>query len=69
MPIYEYTCPACHSTWDDLKPMGTEEAPCPYCVGVGRKSKGSYLSAVHGLENGHIAVGSKLTGKEANKRG
>jgi putative FmdB family regulatory protein len=63
MPIYEFACAACSKVFDELVPMGTTEFTCPECGQTARKSAGSYMFAAHGLENGHIAVGHKLTGK------
>jgi putative FmdB family regulatory protein len=66
MPIYEFQCNTCAHIFDELVPMNTQGdlMKCPKCDSVGaRKARGSFLSATHGLENGHIAVGRKLTGK------
>lgn len=63
MPIYEFTCSSCAKVFDEIVPMGTTERACPTCGSAAAKSVGSYKFAAHGLENGHIAVGHKLTGK------
>lgn len=66
MPIYEFQCNTCAHIFDELVPMNTQGdlMKCPKCDSVGaKKARGSFLSATHGLENGHIAVGRKLTGK------
>lgn len=66
MPIYEFRCNTCGHVFDELLPMNTagDLVKCPKCAHVGAaKSRGSWLNATHGLENGHIAVGQKLTGK------
>lgn len=65
MPIYEFSCTACDHMFDEIVPMGTTERSCPRCGTSARKSAGSYKFAAHGLENGHIAVGRKLTGKDS----
>jgi putative FmdB family regulatory protein len=68
MPIYEFQCNACAHVYDELVPMNTQGdlMKCPNCGNVGaKKARGSFLSATHGLENGHIAVGRKLTGKSS----
>jgi putative FmdB family regulatory protein len=68
MPIYEFQCNACAHVYDELVPMNTQGdlMKCPKCGNVGaKKARGSFLSATHGLENGHIAVGRKLTGKSS----
>ncbi|HEY8346941.1 MAG TPA: zinc ribbon domain-containing protein [Symbiobacteriaceae bacterium] len=68
MPIYEFRCDACGHHFDELLPMNTagDNVKCPECGHVGAtKSRGSWLNAAHGLENGHIAVGWKLTGKSS----
>jgi putative FmdB family regulatory protein len=64
MPIYEYKCNACAHVFDELVPMDTEgdNLKCPKCGHVGARRLVSAFAA-HGLENGHIAVGQKLTGK------
>lgn len=65
MPIYEFTCAACDHVFDEIVPMGTDGRSCPKCGAEAKKSVGSYRFAAHGLENGHIAVGRKLTGKSS----
>ena len=65
MPIYEFTCPVCAHQFDEIVPMGTTDKACPKCGREAKKSVGSYKFAAHGLENGHIAVGRKLTGKDS----
>lgn len=70
MPIYEFRCNACGHVFDELLPMNTagDHVKCPECGHVGvSKSRGSWLNATHGLENGHIAVGQKLTGHNHSK--
>jgi putative FmdB family regulatory protein len=72
MPIYEFKCNQCEYVFDELVPMNTQgdRVKCPKCSHVGTsKSRGSFLSATHGLENGHIAVGQKLTGKGGSASG
>lgn len=63
MPIYEYKCNECTHVFDELVPMNTEgdNLKCPQCGNVGARRLISAFAA-HGLENGHIAVGQKLTG-------
>lgn len=63
MPIYEYKCSHCSKVYEELVPMNTEGEglKCPACGQVGAKRLISAFAA-HGLENGHIAVGQKLTG-------
>jgi putative FmdB family regulatory protein len=63
MPIYEFKCNACQHVFDELVPMNTEGdlLKCPQCGQVGARRLVSAFAA-HGLENGHIAVGRKLTG-------
>lgn len=63
MPIYEFKCNSCQHVYDELVPMNTEgDLPkCPKCSQVGARRLISAFAA-HGLENGHIAVGRKLTG-------
>lgn len=63
MPIYEFKCNTCEHVFDELVPMNTEGAllKCPKCTQVGARKLISAFAA-HGLENGHIAVGRKLTG-------
>lgn len=36
MPIYEYGCPRCKSTFDRLRPLAhaDQTASCPTCTGV-----------------------------------
>ena len=32
MPIYEFRCPACATSFEELRPLGARErAPCPRC--------------------------------------
>ncbi|MFZ5827880.1 MAG: FmdB family zinc ribbon protein [Bacillota bacterium] len=66
MPIYEFKCNQCAHLFDELVPMNTagETLKCPQCGSVGAKRLVSAFAA-HGLENGHIAVGRKLTGKDS----
>lgn len=66
MPIYEFKCSECAHVFDELVPMNTEgdRLKCPKCSHVGARRLISAFAA-HGLENGHIAVGQKLTGKGA----
>ncbi len=68
MPIYEYKCNSCDHVFDKLVPMGTEgeSLTCPKCDQTGARRLISAFAA-HGLENGHIAVGQKLTGKSATE--
>lgn len=63
MPIYEYKCKSCEHIFDELVPVNTEGdlLKCPKCGEVGARRLISAFAA-HGLENGHIAVGRKLTG-------
>ena len=67
MPIYEFKCSQCAHLFDELVPMNTEgeRLTCPRCGSVGAKRLVSAFAA-HGLENGHIAVGRKLTGKDSS---
>lgn len=64
MPIYEFKCNECAHLFDELVPVKTEgdQLMCPRCGSVGARRLISAFAA-HGLENGHIAVGQKLTGK------
>jgi len=66
MPIYEFKCNSCGHVFDDLVPMNTDgqNLTCKACGHVGAKRLVSAFAA-HGLENGHIAVGQKLTGKSS----
>lgn len=63
MPIYEYKCKTCEETFEELVSSNTEgdHLTCPTCGAVGARRLVSAFAA-HGLENGHIAVGRKLTG-------
>lgn len=63
MPIYEFKCNTCAHVFDELVSMNTQGdlLKCPECGAVGAKRLVSAFAA-HGLENGHIAVGRKLTG-------
>lgn len=63
MPIYEFKCKTCEQIFDELVPMNTEGdlLKCPKCGATGARRLISAFAA-HGLENGHIAVGRKLTG-------
>lgn len=63
MPIYEFKCKSCERVFDELVPMNTEgdSLKCPKCGSVGARRLVSAFAA-HGLDNGHIAVGRKLTG-------
>ncbi len=65
MPIYEYKCHSCEHVFEELVPLGTsgDSLKCPACGNVGARRLVSAFAA-HGLENGHIAVGQKLTGKD-----
>lgn len=62
MPIYEFHCMVCNTKFDELVYMGTTHENCPKCGAAAHKSAGSFKSVAHGLENGHHAVGHKLTG-------
>jgi putative FmdB family regulatory protein len=64
MPIYEFKCNSCSEVFDELVPMNTEGdlLKCPKCGATGARRLVSAFAA-HGLENGHIAVGRKFTGK------
>lgn len=63
MPIYEFRCNHCDQVFDELVPVDTtgEGLRCSKCGQVGAKRLISAFAA-HGLENGHIGVGRKLTG-------
>jgi putative FmdB family regulatory protein len=63
MPIYEFRCNHCAHIYEDLVPREAtgETQRCPKCGHVGAKRLISAFAA-HGLENGHIGVGRKLTG-------
>jgi putative FmdB family regulatory protein len=67
MPIYEFKCTSCGHEFEDLVPMNTEgdKLACAQCGHVGARRLISKFAA-HGLENGHIAVGRKLTGGTSN---
>lgn len=64
MPIYEFKCSECGHVFEELVPLNTtgEAQKCPKCGHVGARRLVSAFAA-HGLENGHIAVGQKFTGK------
>lgn len=66
MPIYEFKCKTCAGVFEELVPMNTEgeRLTCPSCGAVGARRLVSAFAA-HGLENGHIAVGRKLTGNSS----
>ncbi|HYF95747.1 MAG TPA: zinc ribbon domain-containing protein [Symbiobacteriaceae bacterium] len=68
MPIYEFKCNSCRQVFDELVPMNTEGdlLKCPQCGQVGARRLVSAFAA-HGLENGHIAVGRKLTGSSSTE--
>lgn len=70
MPIYEFKCTTCEQVFDELVPMNTEgdSLTCPKCGSTGARRLVSAFAA-HGLENGHIAVGRKLTGGGAGSEG
>lgn len=70
MPIYEFKCNTCADVFEELVPMNTEgeRLTCPSCGTVGAKRLVSAFAA-HGLENGHIAVGRKLTGNGSGDSG
>lgn len=63
MPIYEFRCNHCGQVFDELVPVDTagDGLRCAKCGQVGAKRLISAFAA-HGLENGHIGVGRKLTG-------
>lgn len=67
MPIYEFKCSTCAQVFEELVPVNTsgESLKCPECGAVGARRLISAFAA-HGLENGHIAVGRKLTGAGGN---
>ncbi|HYG56798.1 MAG TPA: zinc ribbon domain-containing protein [Symbiobacteriaceae bacterium] len=67
MPIYEFKCKSCEKVFEELVPMNTEGdlLKCPQCGTVGARRLVSAFAA-HGLENGHIAVGQKLSGKDSS---
>jgi len=62
VPIYEFRCNACNHLFEELVPLNTtgDNQKCPACGHVGARRLVSAFAA-HGLENGHIAVGQKLT--------
>jgi len=68
MPIYEYKCNKCGHVFDMLVPLHTEgdNLACPECGHVGARRLVSAFAA-HGLENGHIAVGQKLTSLDKSR--
>lgn len=70
MPIYEFKCNTCADIYEELVPMNTEgdRLACPSCGSVGARRLVSAFAA-HGLENGHIAVGRKLTGGGGSESG
>lgn len=39
MPTYEYECPKCGNTWEEVLPLSRYQEPqnCPNCGGVGNK--------------------------------
>lgn len=68
MPIFEFKCNHCNQVFDELVPRETtgDLLKCPKCGSKGAKRLVSAFAA-HGLENGHIAVGQKLTGGGSSK--
>lgn len=68
MPIYEFKCNACSHLFEELVPVNTtgEGQKCPECGHMGARRLVSAFAA-HGLENGHIAVGQKLTSLDRAK--
>ncbi|MGE5676381.1 MAG: FmdB family zinc ribbon protein [Mycobacterium leprae] len=64
MPIFEFKCNSCEHVFDELvsRDAQGEALKCPHCGKVGARKLVSTFAA-HGLENGHIGVGWKLTGK------
>jgi len=66
MPIYEFKCNTCGQVFEELVPMSVtgDALACSHCGAVGARKLISKFAA-HGLENGHIAVGRKLTSLDA----
>lgn len=64
MPIYEFRCVQCGHLFEELCRLNEsgEGLTCPDCGQMGARRQISVFAA-HGLENGHIAVGRKLTGQ------
>jgi putative FmdB family regulatory protein len=68
MPIYEYKCADCHSTFEKLRPMSQAEAPTP-CVHCGSSYTSRAISlfaaisksgngAAHAVSGTHGGCGS-----------
>lgn len=70
MPIYEFKCNSCQHVFDELVPMNTQGdlLKCRKCGQLGARRLVSAFAA-HGLENGHIAVGRKLSGSGTGTEG
>jgi putative FmdB family regulatory protein len=66
MPIYEFKCKTCEHIFEELVSMSVngDSLTCSRCGAIGARKLISTFAA-HGLENGHIAVGRKLTGVDA----
>ncbi len=39
MPIYEFECAACGERFEELAPLGTEDASCPACGTAGAQRR------------------------------
>jgi len=67
MPIYEFKCSECGHVFEELVPLNAagDALKCSKCGHVGARRLVSAFAA-HGLENGHIAVGHKLTGNSGS---
>ena len=59
MPIYEYNCSICSSTFEKLRPMSQmdDEAHCPDCGGDSRRQLSVFASFSIGSDGESVPVG------------
>lgn len=64
MPLYDYRCKTCHSTFELLVRNGTVPL-CPHC-GAGDPERQLSLPAPQGASQGLIAAGRRAAAKEGH---
>ncbi len=68
MPIYEYACPKCGSSFEELKSVSDRENPSP-CPNCGEKKPGRKVSTVNGLTSSGPSGARASSGTCSPRRG
>ena len=71
MPLYEYACPVCSTTFDCLRPYSRmdDEAPCPECGSESERQLSVFASfsagsdgETHAIAGGGVGCGATSCG-------